>query len=309
MSDLRDGDSSSTSVDAGGESGSEAVETSDANTELCSNEASRELCDFRGGASEYETELMSSSRENPAQNAERQKAFSYGEKTDGAVEGGTAKESEISSKHELPACFDKMSDESKAKQVEALGKMSADEKNSYFDIIEREPAITNDVKNVAEKNMAELQGLEYRVKTPSSTYEKMYDRGSGEHVDVQEMNDVIRYTAVYSPDELADGTNACLSDFESRGYTVDRVKNTWDNENATYRGINAVLTNPEGQSFEVQFHTQESFDLKNGELHALYEQRRTMADDNPKAIELDEKMAELSSKMERPKGIEKVRNR
>lgn len=210
-------------------------------------------------------------------------------------------------KQELPSCFSGLSEESKAKQYEALDKMSKEEKKAYFDIIEKEPKITADVQDVANKNGAELQGLEYRVKTPSSTYEKMHEREEG--MDIGEMKDVIRYTEIYPPDKLAEGTNASLKDFESRGYTVDRVKNTWDDENTSYRGINANLTSPDGQTFEVQFHTQESFDLKNGELHSLYEQRRTMADDDPRAVELDDRMSELSSKLERPDGIDEVKNR
>jgi len=211
------------------------------------------------------------------------------------------------SERDLPACFDGLSEASKQKQSEALDKMSDEERKAYFSIIEKEPAITADVQDVADKNGGELQGLEYRVKTPSSTYEKLHERGAD--TKMEDMKDVIRYTEIYPPDELADGTNASLQDFESRGYTVDRVKNTWDEENATYRGINATLTSPDGQTFEVQFHTQESFDLKNGELHSLYEERRTMADDNPKAIELDDRMSELSSKLERPSHIDEVKNR
>lgn len=210
-------------------------------------------------------------------------------------------------KEKLPACFDGLSEESKAKQYEALDKMSDEEKKAYFDIIEKEPAITADVQDVANKNGGELQGLEYRVKTPSSTFEKMHEREEG--TDIGEMKDVIRYTEIYSPDKLAEGTNASLRDFESRGYTVDKVKNTWDDENTAYRGINANLTSPDGQKFEVQFHTQESFDLKNGELHSLYEQRRTMADDDPRAADLDDRMSELSSQLERPDNIDEVKNR
>lgn len=210
-------------------------------------------------------------------------------------------------KKELPDCFDGLSEESKSKQYEALDKMTDEERKAYFDIVEKEPAITADVQDVADKNSAELQGLEYRVKTPSSTYEKMHEREEG--TEIGEMKDVIRYTEIYPPDKLAEGTNASLSDFESRGYTVDRVKNTWDDENTAYRGINANLTSPDGQTFEVQFHTQESFELKNGELHSLYEERRTMADDDPRAAELDDRMSELSSKLERPDNVDEVKNR
>lgn len=207
----------------------------------------------------------------------------------------------------LPECFDGLSDEAKAKQIDALDKMSESERSEYYKIIEKEPAITSDVQDVADKNGAELQGLEYRVKTPSSTYEKMHEREEG--TEIGDMKDVIRYTEVYPPDKLAEGTNASLEDFESKGYTVDKVKNTWDEPNASYRGINANLTSPDGQTFEVQFHTKESFDLKNGELHSLYEERRTMADDDPRAAELDDKMTELSSKLERPENIDEVKNR
>lgn len=68
-------------------------------------------------------------------------------------------------KEKLSACFDELSEESKAKQFEALDKMSNDERKAYFYIIEKEPAITKDVQDVANKNGGELQGLKYRVKT------------------------------------------------------------------------------------------------------------------------------------------------
>lgn len=202
--------------------------------------------------------------------------------------------------------LDSLSEEAKGKQIEALGKMSIEERAVYAKNIENEPRITNAMKEVAQNNGAELQGLEYRIKTPSSTYEKMHDYDNA--TDIKDMNDIIRYTEIYSLDKLAEGTNASLEDLKSRGFEVERVKNTWDQENATYRGINVVLKDPEGQTFELQFHTQESFDLKNGELHELYEERRKLADDDPRAVEIDEKMIELSSKLERPKNIDEVKN-
>lgn len=67
-------------------------------------------------------------------------------------------------KEKLSACFDGLSEEAKAKQYEALDKMSDEERKAYFDIIEKESAITADVQDVANKNGGELQGLENRVK-------------------------------------------------------------------------------------------------------------------------------------------------
>ena len=62
------------------------------------------------------------------------------------------------SKEKLPACFDGLSEEDKAKQDEALDKMSDEERKAYFDMVEKETAITEDIQDVAKKNGAELQG-------------------------------------------------------------------------------------------------------------------------------------------------------
>ena len=192
----------------------------------------------------------------------------------------------------------------KVHDVDVLSKMSDEERKAYSDIIAKEPAITNDVKSVAELSGGELQGLEHRLKTPSSVYEKLHERG--ESVTMGDLNDVIRYTEIHSQDSLANGTNISLNEYATKGYSVDKVKNSWLDEDATYRGINATLTSPDGQSFEVQYHTQESFDLKNGELHTLYNERRVLPDDNERAIELDAKMREMSSKLTVPSNIESV---
>ena len=192
----------------------------------------------------------------------------------------------------------------KDQNVDALSKMSDVERNAYSDIIAKEPAITNDVKSVAELSGGELQGLEHRLKTPSSVYEKLHERG--EDVTMGELNDVIRYTEIHSQDSLANGTNLSLNEYATKGYSVDKVKNSWLDEDATYRGINATLTSPDGQSFEVQYHTQESFDLKNGELHTLYEERRKLPDDSERAVEVDAMMRDMSSKLTVPSNIESV---
>lgn len=202
--------------------------------------------------------------------------------------------------------LESLPEEEREKQIAALKKMTEEERAIYAENLENEPTITKTMQEVAQRNDAELQCLERRIKTPSSTYGKMHERD--DQTDIKDMNDIIRYTEIYPADKLAEGTKDSLEDLKSKGYEVERVRNTWDEENATYRGINAVLRDPKGQTFELQFHTQESFDLKNGELHALYEERRTMADDDPRAVEIDEKMTELSAKLERPQHIDEVNN-
>lgn len=75
-----------------------------------------------------------------------------------------------------------------------------------------------------------------------------------------------------------------------------------------YEALDKMSDEEKKAHFDI-IETQESFDLKNGELHSLYEQRRTMADDDPRAADLDDRMSELSSQLERPDNIDEVKNR
>jgi len=60
----------------------------------------------------------------------------------------------------------------------------------------------------------------------------------------------------------------------------------------------------------MQYHTLESFDLKNGELHKLYEKQRKLLDDESEEyLEIEDKMIELSSRLTFPKNIERVKNK
>ena len=135
---------------------------------------------------------------------------------------------------------------------------------------------------------------------------KLYSRE--EKTKIDDVKDVIRYTVIYPPDKLTDGAHTILDSFKKEGYTLKRLSNTWDEKDATYRGININLVNPDGQIFELQIHTSESFELKNGELHALYERKRKTNDDSPYAKRLDKKMAQLSAKLVRPDNIERLEN-
>jgi len=189
------------------------------------------------------------------------------------------------------------------KQLDILDKMTPLERQKYIEIASHEPGITADIKEITSMGRGELPGLEYRLKTPSSTYEKMYGREIPTNLD--EMNDVIRYTQVYAADDLAEGTLNTLKALEDKGYTVNKIKNTW-NENSAYKGINTTVTSPSGQTFELQFHTQRSYDLKNGMMHKLYEESRVLPTGSLKKAGLDQQMLELSSQLEKPKNIERV---
>ena len=95
---------------------------------------------------------------------------------------------------------------------------------------------------------------------------------------------------------------------EKKGYEVTAVKNTWNKIEAVYKGVNTNIKTPEGYEFELQFHTKESFDLKNGKLHELYEKQRIL-DKKKDFIEwqaIEDEMFSLSSKLQIPNQIERI---
>ena len=185
---------------------------------------------------------------------------------------------------------------------------------AYNKIIQNEPAITLDLQDIAKATDTELVGLDYRLKSKESYLRKVnFDSNFSKDYNViddiiNNTNDVIRYTYQQSYDKLADSYYQINKELSEKGYRQIKFKNTWLVKSNPYKGINCVYLSPNGQKFEIQFHTPESFELKNGEMHILYEKWRIIGDkSSAEAIELSKKMTELSSKLQYPIDIEKLR--
>ncbi len=180
----------------------------------------------------------------------------------------------------------------------------------YYDkAIAAEPEITNLIMTNASHSEMKIAGLENRIKTKDRYLEKIErEYKSGYNYEVK---DIVRYTMVAEPEELVDKTLNSLKAFDNSGNNVYQVKNTWLKADNPYNGINVYIQDEHGNKFEVQYHTQESFDLKCGELHKLYEKQRALGEgvaNNPEYIELQDKMYELSSKLTKPANIKEVKS-
>lgn len=186
--------------------------------------------------------------------------------------------------------------------------------NAYNKIIAKEPVITADLKQISEATGVEMVGLEFRIKSKSS-YLRKISADSGESLDLQAISDaisgtgdVIRYTYQSAPTKLVDDYLAVNRELSEKGYDQIKLKNTWLIKANPYKGINANYRSSDGQKFEVQFHTPESFDLKNGELHILYENWRVIPNKaDPEAVRLSKLMSEMSRNLRVPDRIEEVK--
>ncbi len=177
----------------------------------------------------------------------------------------------------------------------------------YNRTVMREPEITAQVTKTARQAGMEMAGVESRVKSRRSYFKKLR-RKCGPRESTYKVKDILRYTYTASGEELVEKIQKTIELYLNSGYNTVEIKNYWLDSQNPYNGINTTVRSPEGLSFELQYHTPESFEVKNGKMHELYEKQRPIKDVSSKRyIELGDQMFELSDSMEIPKGIEKVK--
>ena len=173
-------------------------------------------------------------------------------------------------------------------------------------ISKAEPKITRDMQRIAGEN--QLAGLEFRKKTAESLARKITADSQVENISSAEaaskINDALRYTTIFDSDTFTEEYSKMKQKLIAEGYRVVKVKNTWIT-NGPYKGVNTVIEK-DGINFEMQYHTRESFDLKNGLLHELYEKRRLSSTTKAERHKLDAEMVKLSKTLKVPKNIERV---
>jgi hypothetical protein len=173
-----------------------------------------------------------------------------------------------------------------------------------------EPALTQSVQGTTEAMGGKMIGLEHRLKSAESLTRKiatdMANEGLTEEQAAGRIADSVRYTSSFPPDKLVEGTQATLKQLESEGNQIIKLKNTWLDESSSYKGINVQMQGPDGQVFELQFHTPESFWAKDEGTHAIFEQMRQVPKGSPEWNALNEQQMEIARKLQVPDGIDKI---
>lgn len=147
-------------------------------------------------------------------------------------------------------------------------------------IHQAETKLTEHVKEVEQDNTCSgwLEGLEFRFKGDERLKEKIAESlrvapaKAPEDV-VREIPDAIRYTFCFEPESYSDGYRDVKQRLEACEYRLVYSKNHWP-DNPEYKGINTRWVTLEGQLFEVQFHTRESYHAKHDVTHSAYERAR-----------------------------------
>lgn len=174
-----------------------------------------------------------------------------------------------------------------------------------------EPTITADINNIATKAGGKLVGLENRLKSPYSIKRKIEAEvadGFSKSLSLNKIRDAIRYTTVFKENDFVTRYKAMQYLLAIEGYKTIVVKNTWKND-SVYKGVNTFIQNEDGDVFEMQYHTQQSFDVKNGLLHKLYEKFRDPKTSIHEKEKLLLEMRKLSSKIKVPEGVELIEDK
>jgi hypothetical protein len=157
-----------------------------------------------------------------------------------------------------------------------------------------------DLSALAKASGGKQEGLEYRLKTKESLARKL------ETTNPENINDSLRYTITYPSENIGAGANKVMKQLEDAGYTKVKVKNTFK-PGSPYKGINTTFKTPDGQPFELQFHTPESFNTKQNLTHGMYEELRLLPGDSPKAEKLLEQIRTVSdNNVPVPDGIQEI---
>lgn len=176
-----------------------------------------------------------------------------------------------------------------------------------------EPKVSRDVEYIANAEGGITAGFTKRLKEPGRIEEKLRERGPENQrkgVPPEDwITDALRYTIVFHPALYTQAVQDALYRFLEKGYRIpDRRKfpgaeeNMWERGDS-YSGLHYILIDPGGLKFELQFHTAESYLLKEKKLHQMLEEFRNPTTPLARRQELFDAMTKFWEDVEIPKDV------
>jgi hypothetical protein len=174
-----------------------------------------------------------------------------------------------------------------------------------------EEKVSATVQEVEEEVLdCDLVGLGNRLKGEERFKEKVSDELRGKPYRsiaeiTERMPDAIRYTFQFDADRYAAGYWNIRDRLELSDSEHIMTRNSWDDTD--YKGVNTRWLSPEGQVFEVQFHTPESYQAKQL-THTAYERLRTGPAPGAERPELEAFQQDVSARVPTPQGALAIPN-
>ena len=176
-----------------------------------------------------------------------------------------------------------------------------------------EPEITKDVVDAVSSTGANMYGLSYRLKQPTSLAAKIGADAKEKSLDFVDaangIKDSVRYTSISSDESFVSNHNKTKAELEKRGYTETRCKNFFEkyrNGEVQHKAVQCTYENQDGFEFEIQFQTPYSQAAKQLKL-PLYNERRKAGLSEIRKAQLEKEMHDLAEEVPYPKGIEEIK--
>ena len=169
-----------------------------------------------------------------------------------------------------------------------------------------EPGITRDVRAL-EQEGAYLTGLAHRIKEESSLMQKILTDAVKDNVNLSQaadnIGDVLRYTLVIKDEDYSRQVPEAMQKLTESGYQVVKFNNAWGGK--FYQGINVQLLSPSGVKTELQFHTPNSYAIKQAS-HGVYEIRRNPESTPEEVAEATAKSIAYNNQVKMPPGAKDI---
>ena len=179
----------------------------------------------------------------------------------------------------------------------------------YALAVEKEPRITRDMQEITAMTGGRMAHLAKCVKEEDSLRRKL-DKLTKEcsitpDEAIERFFDCVRYTNVSPNEGFTEHYRAFREELLNRGYVIVRVKNTLADPAMCYRGVNTYVQDPDGYWFEIQFHTDESYEALRAN-HKLYREQREVTTSSERKDEIARLMMDASSKVPVPEGCNAI---
>ncbi|ATS49698.1 hypothetical protein XcfCFBP6992P_01200 [Xanthomonas citri pv. phaseoli var. fuscans] len=143
-----------------------------------------------------------------------------------------------------------------------------------------EPQVTDMLQRIAGRHGGQLAGTQHQLKSFGSLQDKLKQRMALKKQPLDEaaasVNDALRYSVVLEPQGFTAGLRAVLAALDDQGHARVKLTNQFTVYPPVFKAINVTLRSPDGALWEIQFHTPETFALKE-RLHDLYKHAHALA--------------------------------
>ncbi|CAD7729990.1 hypothetical protein LMG31884_44240 [Xanthomonas hydrangeae] len=175
-----------------------------------------------------------------------------------------------------------------------------------------EPQVTDMLKRVAARHGGQLAGTQHQLKSYGSLQEKLKQRVVLKKQTLEEaaagVNDALRYSVVLQPQDFTAGLRAVLAALDDQGHARVKLTNQFTDYPPSFKAINVTLRSPDDALWEIQFHTPETFELKE-RFHDLYKRTHALALGGASRAEqrkLQEPALEAFKRVASPPGCEEI---